>query len=166
MHHSITSLPQSDRQALTLSLLTHVTPYLQQSARARKLDFEDLYQDASLKILHILDQYRDQVHHLQAYVMVSIRNLVREKVKAAKRLRTVSLDEPLLSDVSLTLADLLPDPYSVEPVVVVLAQERLEELQSRVAAAKHYKTRRMLGEMHATALAGVSLDDCLQPVQC
>ncbi len=158
MQHSTTSILMTDRQALTMSLLDQVSPFLRQSARSGELDFEDLYQDASVKIMQILDQYRDQVRHLQAYVQMSIHNLVIDRIKYARRRRAVSLDEPLLADVSFTLADFLPDPYSVEPLVVVLAQERLAELQSRCHEAEHYATRRMLSEMHATALAGVSVD--------
>jgi len=160
VQHSTTSLPQSDRQALTLFLLEQVSPYLQRAARSGRLEFEDLYQDASIKIMQILDHYRDQVRYLHAYVQISVHNLVIDKVRYARRHEVVSLDEPLLTDASLTLADLLLDPYSVEPVVVVLAQERLMELQSRCSAAKHPGTRRMLGELHATALAGLSIDDC------
>jgi DNA-directed RNA polymerase specialized sigma24 family protein len=156
LQHSIT--PQMDREQLILALLEDVTPYLRQAARSGKLDFEELYQDASIKIMQILDHYRDQVRHLQAYVAVTMRHLVAYKVKYAEKRRAVSLDEPLSDDVSLTLADLLPDAYTVEPVTVVLARERLDELQVRVSAAKHYQTRRMLGEMHATALAVVSVE--------
>jgi DNA-directed RNA polymerase specialized sigma24 family protein len=159
MSYSTTSLPQMEREQLTMSLLEQFTPYLRQSARSGRLDFEELYQDASIKIMQILDHYRDQVRHLHAYVSMAMHNLVIDKVNYAKKRRAVSLDEPLWNDVSFTLGDLLPDPYRVEPVMVLLAQERLEALQSRVASAKHHGTRRMLREMHATALAVVSVDD-------
>jgi DNA-directed RNA polymerase specialized sigma24 family protein len=162
MHHSITSLPQMERDQLTLSLLEQMTPYLRRAARSGKLDFDDLYQDASIKIMRILDHYRDQVRYLQAYVLMSMHNLVLDTVKRVNKRCAISLDEPLSMDVSLTLADLLPGPYSVEPVVIVLAQERLEELESSVVAAKHHGTRRMLREMHATALAGIAADDGFQ----
>ncbi len=159
MQYSTTSLSQTERDQLTLSLLEQFSPYLRQSARSARLDYEELYQDASIKIIQILDHYRDQVCHLHAYVSMTMHNLVIDKAKYAKKRRAVSLDEPLLDDTSLTLVDLLPDPYRVEPVVVLLAQERLEALASRVAGAKNYKTRRMLREMHDTALAVVSVDD-------
>jgi DNA-directed RNA polymerase specialized sigma24 family protein len=160
MSYSTTSLSLMEREQLTMSLLEQFTPYLRHSARSGRLDFEELYQDASIKIMQILDHYRDQVRHLHAYVSMALHNLVIDKVNYAKKRRAVSLDEPLLDTVS--LGDLLPDPYRVEPVMVLLAQERLEALQSRVAAAKHHGTRRMLREMHATALAVVSVDDGFQ----
>jgi DNA-directed RNA polymerase specialized sigma24 family protein len=162
MQHSTTSLTQTERDQLTLSLLEQFTPYLRQSARSGHLDFEELYQDASVKIMLVLDQYRDQVRHLHAYVSMTMHNLVVDKINYSRKRRAVSLDEPLLDDASLTLADLLPDPYRVEPMLVVLAKERLEALESRVSGAKHHKTRRMLCEMHDTALAVVSIDEHAQ----
>lgn len=128
-------------------------------ARSGQLDFEDLYQDASIKIMQILDRYRDQVRYLRAYVSMSMHNLVVDRAAYAKKRRAVPLDDELLDNVSLSVADFLPDPYRVEPELVVLAQERLVELQQRVESTKHHGTRRMLRELRETALAGVLPDE-------
>ena len=157
MIHAIT---QQERDALALRLLGQVTPMLQQYARSAKLNFDDLYQDACEKILTILDERWGCVGHLQPYVMKSIKNLVLDTIVYTKRHRTVSLDEPLIEDASLTLADLLPSPYCVEPLTIVLARERLEDLRSSVSdGPMHHKTRRLAVDLHDTALAAVLYDD-------
>lgn len=153
MQHSIT---QSERDVLTLSLLEHVSPLLQSYAQSANLDFDDLYQDAAVKILTILDTRLSQIFCLSEYIAVSVKHQVLDKIDYSKRRRTVSLDEPLLDDASLTLLDVLPSPYSTDPLVVLLAQERLGELQP--LSARHWGTRRMAVELHATAQAIVSFD--------
>src|SRR5215467_5314400 len=100
MQHCTTSLDPVERDHLTLSLLEYVSPYLRDCARSGQLDFEDLYQDASIKIMQILDRYRDQVRYLRAYVSMSMHNLVVDKAGYAKKRRVVSLDDGFLDDVS------------------------------------------------------------------
>ena len=160
MQHSIT---QSERDVLTLSLLEHVSPLLQSYAQSAKLDFDDLYQDACVKILTILDTRLSQIISLQEYIAVSVKHQVLDKIDYSKRRRTVSLDEPLLDDASLTLLDVLPSPYAADPLIVLLAQERLDELHP--STVHHYGTRRMAVELHATAQAAV-LFDVLQATAC
>ena len=159
MQHCTTTLGSVERDQLTLSLLEYVTPYLRKCAQSGELDFEDLYQDASIKIMQILDRYRDQVRYLRAYVSVSVHNLVVDKARYVKKRRAVSLDDVLLDGVSCSLADLLPDSYRVAPETVLLAQERLVELCVKVEAVRHFGKRRMLRELYATAQAGVRIDD-------
>jgi DNA-directed RNA polymerase specialized sigma24 family protein len=123
---------------------------------AGKVDFDELYQDAFVKIVHILETRVDLVEtgYLEKYITVSVEHQIIDKIRYLKvRRGTVSLDEPLLDDASLTLADLLPSPYSAEPVRVVLAKERLEELRLAVVGRKHPGTRRMLSEMYDTVQA-------------
>lgn len=148
-----TTLSREERNTLALSLLEHVVPLLRQSARDGKFDYDELYQDAFLKIVRILDERLGQVGSLPAYVAASVRNMIVDQVRYCKIRRAVSLDEPLLDDVSFTLADVLPSGYSVEPVTVVLIQEHLQELQPMLSEPMHPGTRRMLREMYATALA-------------
>lgn len=158
MQHSTTSGSKAERNTLALSLLEHVTPLVRRYAAtlSGRIDFDELYQDAFLKILMVLEkqQHGLGIQYLKKYIAISVEHQILDKIRYLEvRRGTISLDEPLLEDASLTLADLLPSPYSAEPVRVILAKERLEELRLMVAMRKHASTRRMLDEMYATVEA-------------
>ena len=96
-----------ERNALALSLLEQMTPILQAYAHSAKLEYDDLYQNAALKILTILDARFEQITYIHAYIAASIRNQLLNTARYCKRREAVSLDAPLIEDVSLTLAYIL-----------------------------------------------------------
>jgi DNA-directed RNA polymerase specialized sigma24 family protein len=147
-----------DRDALLLSLLECVTPVLRCYAGSAQLEFDELYQDASVKILQILESLpqRAPVSSLERYVVTSVKHQVIDKIRYLKVRRAASLDVP--QGIDGLLGDVLPSGYSVDPVDVVLALERLEELQYQVNTAKCSRSRRVLQEMYSTAQACVRTD--------
>lgn len=94
-----------------------------------------------------------------SYAVRRVQYHVISKIQYWRRRQHVSLDAPLDSETGVTLADLLPDEYRVDPLVMVLAQERLQAL------AEQFTTRPVrpltkgqisrCHELHDTALAGV-----------
>ncbi len=69
------------------------------------------------------------------------------------RRRSASLDAPISDDEdSTTLADLLPSSYEVEPLAVLVAQERIQELAPMLAQPNPSR-RRAIRERFDTALA-------------
>lgn len=147
----------NERERFVLSHLERVTPMLHSYAATAKLDFEDLRQDATLVILHVLER-ADAIRDLTPYIVTSVRNACINKVHYTNRRRMISLDEPLFQDADgATLADMLPSPYQVEPLTLLLAQERLVELQAQFSQPKNFQHARVMREWHDTALASSTL---------
>jgi len=145
----------NERESFVLAHLEYVAPMLHKYASSAKLEFEDLCQDATLVILHVLER-ADSIRDLTPYVIRSVRNACLNKIEYSNRRRSISLDKPLFDD-GTTLADLLPSPYQVEPLTLLLAQERLLELQARMAQPKNSQRARVVREWHDTALASSTL---------
>jgi DNA-directed RNA polymerase specialized sigma24 family protein len=147
----------NERESFVLSHLERVTPMLHNYASSAKLDFEDLRQDATLVILHVLER-ADAIRDLTPYITTSVRNACINKIHYTNRRRTISLDEPLFDESDgATLADMLPSPYVVEPLTLLLTQERLLELRARMTQPKHFQHARVVREWHDTALASSTL---------
>ena len=147
----------NERESFVLAHLERVTPMLHSYAASAKLDFEDLRQDATLVILHVLER-ADAIRDLTPYVVRSVRNACINKVLYTNRRRMVSLDAPLFDETDgATLADMLPSPYQVEPLTLLLTQERLLELQARMVQSTNYQHVRVVREWHDTALASSTL---------
>jgi DNA-directed RNA polymerase specialized sigma24 family protein len=152
--------PSEERNALVLALLEHVTPILRKSARAYRLDYDDLYQDASIIIMHMLDSNqvdfsRETAYH---YVRTRIKSRIVNMLRYASRRRAASLDAPISQDEdSFTLADLLPSTSSMQPDATLIAQEDIEEAFLWVPDFPSSNTRRALrwlGETAAASLVG------------
>jgi hypothetical protein len=140
----------SERDALVLSLLERVTPLLRRYARDfRILNYDDLYQDASIHIMHLVGAGQGR------FAFNRVRSRTLNTIDYLQRRQMASLDAPLESGEqgSASLIDFLPDPYQVEPLTVLLAQERLEALQSQVMAASQAQHARAVREQWDTALA-------------
>ncbi|MBV9688518.1 MAG: hypothetical protein JO202_02290 [Ktedonobacteraceae bacterium] len=141
-----------EQEQLVLALLEQVTPLLHRYAVSATLDYDDLYQDASILIMDIIA--RRGVHALPSYVWVSVRNRILTKVKYHRIRQAVSLDAPITADQgNLTLADVLPSPYRVDPLTLVLGRERIEELLRR--PRRKFCQARVVRELGETALASL-----------
>jgi DNA-directed RNA polymerase specialized sigma24 family protein len=148
----------NERESCVLSHLECVTPMLHSYAATAKLDFEDLRQDATLVILHVLER-ADSIRDLKPYIKASVRNACINKIHYTNQRRMISLDEPLFDETDgATLADMLPSPYVVEPLTLLLTQERLLELRSQFTMQPmNFQHARVVREWHDTALASSTL---------
>jgi DNA-directed RNA polymerase specialized sigma24 family protein len=123
-----------NRDALILSFLAMVDALLHRYAASAHLDYDDLRQDATLVIMRCLQRKPAQAGALHRYIYVAVRNRIIDTIRYAKRRQAASLDAPLGSQDhqgGVTLADLVPSGYSVDPLCVVLAMERLQAHTSR-----------------------------------
>jgi DNA-directed RNA polymerase specialized sigma24 family protein len=151
----------TERNTRLLSLLEHVTPLLLSYVEPGTLEFEDLYQDAAITIMHVLAKhpYQDgDADAERAYVYVSVRNGILGKIRAARRRHTLSLDAPRGDGTSnITLADFLPSPYYTDPIKVLLVKERLQEIEARYYDQQmNHQRRHKLYDLHETAYAEVT----------
>ncbi len=150
-------MTQEERNALTLSLLAHVTPILRRSASAYHLDYDDMYQDASIIIMLMLDNQEVDFTRETAlyYVRTRIKSRIVNMLQYALRRRSVSLDAQLSQDDGdgLTLGDLLEAPSQDEPQAQVSAQDDLREIIAQIPARLHPSTARKVRELQDTALA-------------
>jgi RNA polymerase sigma factor (sigma-70 family) len=87
-------------------LVRYVRRYIDDTAER---DGEDIVQDVFLNIFNRVD-FTIPIENLTAYVYQSLRNRVIDYLR--KRRETVSLDEGLSGDETLTLSELLPDSKS------------------------------------------------------
>lgn len=147
----------TQRNSLALSLLERVTPLVLKYAKAYDLDLEDAKQDASIDILNVLDAGIERIENLPVYIALRVKSRIINKFNYTKRRQMQSLDAPITDDGNISLADLLPSPYRADPAAILLAQERLQELQTHLARPANYQTRRKLSELHATALASMEV---------
>lgn len=151
-------MTQHERETLVLSLLDYVTPLLRRyAAKYRQLlNYDDLYQDASIHIIRIIDAGTPQ-EELQRYAYNPVRSRVIDRIKYLTRRHSQSLDAPMLYDQdqgSATFGDMLPCPYRVEPLAVLLAQEDLQALLPRIATLPRGRVA-LAQELGATALASL-----------
>lgn len=130
-------LTDSERDELVLSLLDYVTPLLREyAARYRRfVTFDELYQDACIHILRLIDAGipPQKLYH---YSYNRVRSRVIDKLKYVRRRVHQSLDLPI-SDQNqgggATFGDLIPSPYHVDPLTILLAQERIADLLCHIA---------------------------------
>jgi len=148
--------PSEERNALVLSLLEHVTPLLRRyAANYRVLSFDDLYQDASIHIMGLIDAGTPKPD-LERFSFNRVRSRIINTINYAMRRQAASLDAPLCEGESaVTLADLLPSPYEVEPLAILVAQEHLQELRPILAQRMHPSRRRAIRERWETAAASL-----------
>jgi DNA-directed RNA polymerase specialized sigma24 family protein len=122
----------AEREQIILSLLQYVEPLLHKHARAWHLDFDDLYQEASIQIMKLLNEDLAKFRDLRAVASYCVRIRVIQIWRYTRSREMQSLDAPLSAENGVTLADLLPSPYSADPATVVLTRERLENLETSV----------------------------------
>ena len=122
----------SEREQIITQILEDLTPNIRKMAYAWSLSFDDLYQDACLIIIRVVDSSRVAVADLPRFTNRCVRNGLLNKARYLRRRESFSLDEPLTSESEVTFADLLPSPYHTEPEFVLLAKERLEDLKISV----------------------------------
>jgi hypothetical protein len=148
-------MTRDERNVLVLALLEYVTPILRKSASVYNLDYEDLRQDASLTIISMLDRNEIDFSLSTAhqYVRFRVRSRIVDRLRYVSRRVTCSLDA-LVSEQegAATLADLLPSPYCVEPLTILVAQERIQEL-SPMLIQRNPSRARAIRERWDTALA-------------
>jgi hypothetical protein len=148
-----------ERDQLVLYLLEHVTPLIRQYATCSALPFDDMYQDSSIEVLKLVDrqeQITGGLDGLRAMAYVRVRGALLNMLQRTRKRAMVSLDAPLSSENTYSLADLLPDPYAVEPPTVLLAKEYLEEMRPLIQRVKHNQTRRMCSSLQDSAYASLS----------
>lgn len=150
-------MTRTERDARILQLLEEVSPMLHNLARWVGSDFDDLYQEASIAILTLVERIPDAP---VSFAVQKVRFDTIGRLQYWRRRQHASLDAPLDSETGVTLADLLPDPHRVDPLVMVLAQERLQELAEQFTTRPvRPLTKGQIGrcqEWHETALAEVS----------
>jgi hypothetical protein len=145
----------AERNTLVLSLLEHVTPLIRKYATVYRLDFEETRQDASIAIMCLLDAGIDGIYDLPGYVAMRVKSRMIDKLRYVQRRQCISLDAPISQEEgAVSLADLLPCPYKVEPLTVLVAQERLQELSSHLAQHNPSR-RRAIRERWETAAASL-----------
>ncbi len=152
------------RDDIVLSLLQIVNPLLHLYAKRYDFDYEELRQDACIHILEVL-AYGDRIQNLEGYVWMRVRSRIINKMVYRQRRRDTnftltSLEAPLFGDQDITnLADMIPSPYYVEPLSVLLAKERIEELRPLISQVTNYpgssRKRHMLNEMYDTTQASL-----------
>jgi DNA-directed RNA polymerase specialized sigma24 family protein len=165
MHYSIAGnsyreelpMTQDERNTLVLQLLDHVSPLLRKYAAEYRqvLSFDDLYQDASIHIMRLIDAGTPS-QELRRYSYNRVRSRIIDKIKYAMRRQAKSLDAPICDQDNIgTLADLLPDPYRVEPLAILIAQERIEAAMRLIPNMR--QSHVALQQLAATALASASM---------
>ncbi len=157
-----------ERDELVLTLLDYVTPLLRQyAARYRRfVSFDDLYQDACIHILRLIDA-GIPAHKLRHYSYSRVRSRIIDKLKYLRRRAHQSLDTPTSGQNQRdgeTLSDVLPSPYRAEPLEILLAQERIADLLSHIASVPHARVA-LAQELGATALASLQFENS-QPHPC
>ena len=151
-------MTKSERDQLVLSLLDSVTPLLRRYAANYRqlLNFEDLYQDASIHIMRLIDT-GTPLQDLERFSYNRVRSRTIDRIKYLTRRLSQSLDAPVYEQdqgESATFGDMLPCPYRVEPLAVLLAQEHIQALLPRIAALPRGRVA-LAQELGATALASL-----------
>jgi DNA-directed RNA polymerase specialized sigma24 family protein len=154
-----------ERDELVLSLLDDVTPLLRQYAAKyrRFVSFDDLYQDACIHILRLIDA-GVPAQKLRHYSYNRVRSRMIDKLKYLRRRAHQSLDTPISGQdqEGATLSDLLPSPYRVEPPALLLAQERITDLLRNIDCVPYARVA-LAQELGATALASLQLENSRSP---
>ncbi len=153
------SMTREERNRLVVSLLECLTPLIRKCATAYHLDFEDMYQEASIAIMRRLDAGIDGINNLPGFMGMVVKREMIDKLRYARRRESISLDAPISQDEdSFTLADLLPSSsVSMQPEAALLAQEDIEEAFLWLPDFQSPNTRRALrwlGETAAASLVG------------
>ncbi|HEU5381234.1 MAG TPA: sigma factor [Ktedonobacteraceae bacterium] len=151
-----------ERDELVLSLLDDVTPLLRQyAARYRRLvSFDDLYQDACIHILRLIDA-SVPAHKLRHYSYNRVRSRIIDKLKYLRRRAHQSLDTSVFGQDQggdETFGDMLPSPYYAEPPAILLAQERIADLLGHLANIPHGRVA-LAQELGASALASLQFEN-------
>ncbi len=150
-----------ERNMLALQMLEHVTPLLRIYAASSPLEFDDLRQDAAITIMRILDTQPEKLLAVDSkpysYIAVAVKHRILDKIKYTRRRRMDSIDAHLNDDSDTTLADLLPSPYYAEPLTILLAQERIEDVLQHLPRRLPPSTTRAVRELHATAIASMEV---------
>jgi DNA-directed RNA polymerase specialized sigma24 family protein len=150
-------MTRAERDLLVLSLLDYVTPLLRlYSAKYRQLlNFDDLYQDACIHIMGLVDAGTPG-SELQRYSYNRVRSRIIDKIKYLTRRLAQSLDAPAYDETpgGVTIGDLLPSSYYAEPPAVLLAQERITALLPLIAGLPRGRIA-TAQELGVTALASL-----------
>ena len=150
-------MTKAERDQLVLSLLDYVTPLLRRyAAKYRQLlSYDDLYQDASIHILRLIDAGTPP-EELQRYAYNRVQSRIIDRIKYLTRRLAQSLDAPMYDQDqgSTTFGDLLPCPYRVEPPAILIAQEHIQALLPRIATLPRGRVA-LAQELGATALASL-----------
>jgi DNA-directed RNA polymerase specialized sigma24 family protein len=127
-----------EREQLVLSLLKQVEPTIRKCTSNWHLDYDDAYQEASIHIMNSLDKEVSltNVRNLAAVISYRVRLRMIQLSRYTQRREAESLDAPLQAESGITLADLLPSPYSIDPATVVLTRERLQALETSIRHAR------------------------------
>lgn len=151
-------MSQKERDALILSLLAYVSPLLRMYAgKYRKLlNYEDLYQDAAVHITRLVNA-NVPTHELQRYSWNRVHSRIIDRIKYLTRRLCQSLDESVYEVDGVTSDDLLPSPYHVEPLTVLLAKESITALFPRIASLPRGRVA-LAQELGATALASLEVE--------
>jgi len=159
------TMTKSERDGLILSVLEHVTPLLHYYAASSPLEFDDLYQDATITIIHKLNTKADRLQfhgtgsNVYGYMTVAVKHRIIDKLRYTKIRKAISIDAPVNGrDDTPTLADLLPSPYRTEPITLLLAQERIQKAIYSIPSISHHAARRVAQELGETALALASVE--------
>jgi DNA-directed RNA polymerase specialized sigma24 family protein len=134
-------MTRTERNSHLLSFLEQVRPLIGRYARDFHLDFDDLYQDATLQLITLLESGKlDFGRNPGAVVAHFVEYRIIDRLRYLKRRPSISLDAALTADNNgqddgvTTLADLIPSPYNHEPLELLLCWERLQELAPVVAS--------------------------------
>ncbi len=151
-----------ERDELVLSLLDDVSPLLRQYAAKyrRFVSFDDLYQDACIHILRLIDA-GVPAQKLRHYSYNRVRSRIIDKLKYLRRRAHQSLDTPipgLDQGSDAIFGDVLPSPYHVEPPAILLARERIDDLLSHIASVPQARVA-LAQELGATALASLQFEN-------
>ncbi|MGH2505807.1 MAG: sigma factor [Ktedonobacteraceae bacterium] len=153
------------REQTTLSLLNHVTPMLWKWARSTGYEFDDLYQDASLVVLKVIDHYQQKtINDLKRLVTRSVRNRIIDTIRYQQNRRHVSLDEQVSDEGEITRADLVADLRQLDPLTNLIMKERIDELAPIAAQITNGNRARKIRELRDTALA--STEECRECAWC
>jgi hypothetical protein len=157
-HKEYSQMTRDERNTLALALLEQFTPLVQKYTTAYGLNFEEARQDASISIIEVLDAGIERIDNLPAYIMLRLKSRLINKFVYIKRHQATSLDAVLTPDdqEGPTLADLLPSPYQVDPAIILLARERIQEALL-YATSLHHGTARLARELGASALASMEV---------
>jgi DNA-directed RNA polymerase specialized sigma24 family protein len=126
----------NEREQLIMQLVDRFTPHIHKFASGWNVDFDEMYQDACIRIIRLVDDPRIKLEDLSRYANVSVHHYLMDRVKYLRRRQMVSLDEPLSIDNKGTLADVIPSPYSCDPAYVAISKETLEALATTVVCLR------------------------------
>jgi DNA-directed RNA polymerase specialized sigma24 family protein len=130
---------QTGRDARILFFLKSVDALLWRYAALAHLDYDDLYQDACILIIDIL-QNKPERTHTRAYISTAVRSRILDKIKYTQRRQMESLDA-CVGERGVCLADLIPSGYSLDPLLVLLCKEERQEMKQMLSRRR--KTKRV-----------------------